>query len=183
MATMIIDAGHGPKTPGKRSPDGALLEFQFNCAVAELLKLYLQQEGIDVFFSHEYGRDVPLWERTAIANRLNADAFVSIHANAYGNNWNEAHGIETFTYPQVGKQTSRLAEQIHHSLVAACGRRDRGIKTANFAVLRETKMPAVLVECGFMTNREEANLLLSNTYRVQCARAISFGVLNWLYFT
>ena len=118
---------------------------------------------------------------TSIANRLDVDAFVSIHANAYGNDWNEAHGIETYMYPTANKRTAALAELIHSSMISACGRKDRGVKTADFAVLRETKMPAVLVECGFMTNREEAGLLLSNTYRVQCARAIGFGILNWLY--
>lgn len=181
MALLILDAGHGPNTSGKRSPDGKLLEFRFNSAVAQIVKHCLMLEGVNVIYSHENGRDVPLPERTSIANRLNADAFVSIHANAYGSNWNDAHGIETYMYPQASKRTAILAEQIHSSLILACGRKDRGVKTANFAVLRDTKMPAVLVECGFMTNREEAALLLSKAYRVQCARAISFGILNWLF--
>lgn len=181
MATIILDAAHGPNTPGKRSPDGRLLEFHFSSEVAELLKHYLLLEGIDVFCTHENGRDVPLSERASLANRLNADAFVSIHANAYGTGWNEANGIETYKYPQTGKQTTLLAELIHRSMLSACERKDRGVKTANFAVLRETKMPAVLVECGFMTNREELGLLLSKAYRVQCARAMCFGILSWLY--
>ncbi|MFS0688720.1 N-acetylmuramoyl-L-alanine amidase [Sporosarcina sp. 179-K 8C2 HS] len=181
MATIILDAGHGPNTAGKRSPDGKLVEFRFNSEVAELLRHYLLLEGVDVFYSHENSRDVPLSERASIANRLDADAFVSIHANAFGNGWNEAQGIETYMYPQVSKRTAALANLIHSSMISACGRKDRGVKTANFAVLRETKMPAVLVECGFMTNREEASLLLSRAYRVQCARAIGFGILSWLY--
>jgi len=181
MALIILDAGHGPNTAGKRSPDGKLLEFHFNSTVAEILKHCLLLEGVGVIYSHENGRDVPLQERTAIANRLNADAFISIHANAYGNNWNDAQGIETYIYPHASKRTAALSELIHSSMILACGRKDRGVKTANFAVLRDTKMPAVLVECGFMTNREEAALLLSKAYRVQCARAISFGILNWLY--
>lgn len=181
MATIILDAGHGPLTPGKRSPDGKLLEFHFNSEVAERIRHNLLLEGVDVFLAHENSRDVPLSERAALANKLDVDAFVSIHANAFGSSWNEAQGIETYLYPQASKRTAALAEQVHQSMIFACGRKDRGIKTANFAVLRETKMPAVLVECGFMTNREEARLLLSTSYRVQCARAISFGILNWLY--
>jgi N-acetylmuramoyl-L-alanine amidase len=181
MTLIIIDAGHGPNTAGKRSPDGKLREFHFNSAVAEILKHCLLLEGVDVIYSHENGRDVPLQDRISIANRLNADAFVSIHANAYGTNWNDAQGIETYMYPQASKRTTALTELIHNSLILACGRKNRGVKSANFAVLRDTKMPAVLVECGFMTNREEAALLLSKAYRVQCARAISFGILNWLY--
>ena len=181
MATIILDAGHGPLTPGKRSPDGRLLEFQFNADVAERVRHYLLLEDVDVFYSHENSRDVPLSERAAIANRLDGDAFVSIHANAFGSDWNKAQGIETYMYPYASKKTAALTELIHSSMISACGRKDRGVKTANFAVLRETKMPAVLVECGFMTNREEAGLLLSGAYRVQCARAISFGILSWLY--
>ncbi|MCM3745327.1 N-acetylmuramoyl-L-alanine amidase [Sporosarcina luteola] len=181
MATIILDAGHGPLTPGKRSPDGKLLEFHFNVELAERIRHYLLLEGVDVFYSHENSRDVPLTERAAIANKLDADAFVSLHANAFGNGWNETQGIETYMYPQASKRTAALAEQVHRSLIAACGRKDRGVKTANFSVLRETRMPAALVECGFMTNREEAGLLLSSAYRVQCARAIGFGILNWLY--
>lgn len=181
MATIILDAGHGPNTPGKRSPDGKLLEFRFNSDVAERIRQFLLSEGVDVFFAHENSRDVPLSERASIANRLGGDAFVSIHANAFGYDWNEAQGIETYMYPQASKRTAAFAELIHSSMISACGRKDRGIKTADFTVLRETKMPAVLVECGFMTNREEASLLLSGSYRVQCARAISFGILNWLY--
>lgn len=181
MATIILDAGHGPNTPGKRSPDSRLLEFHFNSEVAELLRHYLLLEGVDVFCTHENGRDAPLAERTTLANRLDGDAFVSIHANAYGNDWNEVQGIEMYMYPQTSKQTALLAELIHRSMISVCERKDRGVKTANFAVLRETKMPAVLVECGFMTNREEAGLLLSRSYRVQCARAMCFGILSWLY--
>lgn len=181
MATIILDAGHGPDTPGKRSPDGKLVEYRFNSDVAEQVRHYLQLEGVDAFYSHENSRDVPLSERAAIANRLDGDAFVSIHANAFGSHWNEVQGIETYMYPYASKQTAALTELIHSSIISACGRKDRGVKTANFAVLRETKMPAVLVECGFMTNREEAGLLFSRAYRVQCARAIGFGILSWLY--
>lgn len=180
MAKILLDAGHGPATPGKRSPDGKLLEFSFNSAVVGMVHHYLLSEGVEVVFSHSTNRDVPLTERTTLANKLNVDAFVSIHANAFGNEWNAAQGIETYIYPKASKQSEALADVIHTSLIAACRRKDRGIKTANFAVLRDTKMPAILVECGFMTNREEADLLLQKAYRQQCARAIAFGILAWL---
>ena len=181
MAKILLDAGHGPATPGKRSPDGKLLEFSFNSAVAEMIKQTLHSEGVEVVLSHSPNRDVPLAERTSLANKLNVDAFVSIHANAFGNGWNDAQGIETYIYPKASKQSEALAAVVHTSLISACRRKDRGVKTANFAVLRDTKMPAILVECGFMTNREEADLLLQNGYRKQCARAIAFGILAWLY--
>lgn len=181
MTILLIDAGHGPDTPGKRSPDGVLREYTFNSAVANLTKHHLTAAGITVLFAHDKIRDVPLTERTTYANRQQVAAFISIHANAYGNTWNTAQGIETYVYPTAGTQTQLLANLLHTSLLTASNRKDRGIKKANFAVLRETTMPAVLLECGFMTNREEVQLLLNKNYQQQCANAITFGVLTWVY--
>ena len=181
MKKIMLDAGHGPATPGKRTPDGSMLEFTFNSAVAGLAADMLRKEGIAVRFAHEAGRDVPLSERARKANSWGADAFISIHANAYGNGWNDASGIETYIYPQAQKQSEILAGHMQGALVAACGRKNRGVKRANFAVVRETRMPAVLLECGFMTNKTEAALLKSGRYRLQCARALTFAVLNWYF--
>lgn len=181
MTTIMIDAGHGPETAGKRSPDGVLREFSFNSAVAILVKRYLVEEGMTVVFSHKEQEDITLSERTKLANRLKVDAFVSIHANAFGNDWNNANGIETFVYPAASKESVTLASLMQKSLITACNRADRGVKKADFAVLRETRMPAVLIECGFMTHREEAALLMNKAYRVQCAKAIAFAITAWVY--
>ena len=181
MMKIMIDAGHGPETAGKRSPDGVLREFNFNSAVADLVKQILLTEGLAVIFAHDERKDVPLSERTKKANLLNVDAFISIHANAYGSGWNNANGIETYIYPTASKGSKVLAELVQRSLITACNRADRGVKKGNFAVLRDTQMPAILIECGFMTNREEAALLLQKSYRVQCAKAITFAILAWVY--
>ncbi|MBE1554896.1 N-acetylmuramoyl-L-alanine amidase family protein [Sporosarcina limicola] len=181
MTIIMIDAGHGPNTPGKQSPDGVLREFNFNNSVAEMIKRLLFENEMTVIFAHELGRDVPLVERNALANKMNVDAFISIHANAYGPDWNGVSGIETFLYPTASKESAALASLLQSSLIAACNRTDRGVKKADFAVLRDTKMPAVLIECGFMTNREEATLLLKKDYRLQCAKAIAFAISAWLY--
>jgi N-acetylmuramoyl-L-alanine amidase len=177
----MIDAGHGPETAGKRSPDGLLREFSFNSAIADLVKHYLIEEGFTVIFAHNALEDVPLPVRTKLANSLNVDAFVSIHANAFGSDWNSTNGIETFVYPTASKESMTLASLTQDALIVACNRANRGVKKANYAVLRETRMPAVLIECGFMTNREEAALLMSNAYRGQCARAIAFALSTWIY--
>jgi len=177
---IVIDAGHGPETPGKRSPDGSLREYQFNSAVAryvadELLHGY---EGVEILMTHSDARDVPLKERTDRANAWGADVFVSIHANAAGEGWSSAQGIETYVYTTRPAAATKLAEAVHRNLIRATGRPDRGVKTANFHVLRETKMPAILVECGFMTNREECELLKSDDYRRKCAAAIVQGIVE-----
>ncbi len=177
---IIVDAGHGPNTPGKRSPDGSLREFMFNAAVAEKIKYLLHRENICVIFSHTYSHDVPLHERVTLANHLKVDAFISIHANAFGRDWNEAQGIETFTCVNTGKITKSLANGVQQELIKLTGRRDRGVKQRNFTVLQDTSMPAILVECGFMTNENELKLLKSSHYQKQCAQAITNGVLRWL---
>jgi N-acetylmuramoyl-L-alanine amidase len=181
MINIMIDAGHGPETAGKRSPDGVLREFGFTSAVADLVKKILTAEGVSITFAHNGREDVPLAERTKKANNLNVDAFVSIHANAYGNGWNQANGIETYVYPTASYASNVLARLVQQSLITACNRTDRGVKKADFAVLRETRMPAILIECGYMTNREEAALLLTKSYRLQCAKAISFAIMSWAY--
>lgn len=181
MIKVMIDAGHGPHTAGKRSPDGALREFNFNSAVTDLVKQKLVAKGIAVSYAHEDRIDVPLSERTKKANLLNVDAFISIHANAYGDGWNEVNGIETYIYPTASIGSKVLAELVQRSLITACKRADRGVKQGNFAVLRDTRMPAILIECGFMTNRAEAALLSQQSYREQCAKAISFAISAWLY--
>lgn len=180
MKKVIIDAGHGPNTPGKRTPDGSLKEFMFNESVAQLIKSILIKENICTIFSHTYVHDVPLQERVALANHLKVDAFISIHANAFGSNWNEARGIETFTCVHPGKITTNLATFVQQEMVKATGGRDRGVKQRNFTVLTNTTMPAILVECGFMTNKKEAQQLKSSTYQKQCAQAIANGLLRWL---
>ncbi|MBJ6360443.1 N-acetylmuramoyl-L-alanine amidase [Paenibacillus sp. GCM10012307] len=181
MSTLKIalDAGHGPATPGKRTPDGSMREFQFNSVVAKYAaELLARCPGVQTLFTHagDGSRDVPLKERTDRANSWGADLLVSIHANASGDGWSNAEGIETFTYSVPSAASTKLAQAIQSALIAATGLRDRGVKTANFHMLRESKMPSVLVECGFMTNQKEAELLKSDAYRRKCAAAIVSGI-------
>lgn len=173
---IIIDAGHGPGTIGKRTPDGRMREFHFNNAVAEEVKKRLSADGYTVLFSHQQDRDVPLKERAGFANRSGAKLLVSIHANAAGHSFGPAQGIESFIYPAAPARTRKFGQLLQNSLILSTGRKDRGLKTADFAMLRDTSMPAVLVECGFMTHKHESALLQSDEYRMRCARAISFAI-------
>lgn len=177
---IILDAGHGPKTAGKRTPDGKMKEYAFNSVVTSLIKKELDSHGIIVIFSHSDDIDVPLRERTSLANKLKVQAFVSIHANAYGSNWNEVSGIETYTYLKPSADSIILANHIQNSLCTSVERKNRGVKKKDLAVLRDTNMPAVLVECGFMTNKEEARLLQTDEYRLQCAKGIATGIKLWV---
>ncbi len=178
---ICIDAGHGPDTPGKRSPDGLLREYQFNSATARyVIELLKQYDDVEILTTFEDSRDVPLLERTNKANAWKADVLVSIHANASGSTWSNARGIETFVYttsPYPHNDVA-LATTVQKHLINETGLRDRGVKTANLHMLRESKMTSILVECGFMTNREEVELLKSDDYRRKCARAIVAGIVE-----
>jgi N-acetylmuramoyl-L-alanine amidase len=175
---IMIDAGHGYSTAGKRSPDG-WREYEFTRASAAYAKEILETyQNVTVYSAHSDERDVPLQERTDAANRLNVDAYVSIHANAYGSTWNDANGIETYVYPTKPKEAYELAQKIQQHLVALTGLRNRGVKTADFHVLRETNMTAVLAECGFYTNLHEASLIRTESYQRKCAQAIVQGIVE-----
>lgn len=175
---IVLDAGHGYETAGKRSPDG-IREFEINRAIAiytrDLLAAY---QNVSVFFAHSDKRDVPLKTRTEQANTMNVDCYISIHANAYGDGktWNSANGIETYIHPVASADAVALAELVQKHLSISTGLRNRGVKRANFHVLRETKMTAILIECGFMTNEEEMKLLKMDAFRRACSEAIVKGI-------
>ncbi|WP_081772860.1 N-acetylmuramoyl-L-alanine amidase, partial [Bacillus sp. EB01] len=175
---IMLDAGHGYSTAGKRSPSG-MREYEFNRAVAAYAREKLENyQNVTVYIAHSDSRDVPLQERTDKANRLNVDAYISIHANAYQNSWNSANGIETYVYVTKPKEAYELALKVQKYLVNMTGRRNRGVKTADFHVLRETSMTSILCESGFYTNREEEALLRSYSYRKTVARAIVAGIAD-----
>jgi N-acetylmuramoyl-L-alanine amidase len=173
---IMLDAGHGYNTAGKRSPDG-MREYEFSRKVAAFAKNALETyENVTVYFAHSDKFDVPLTNRTNAANNLKVNTYVSIHANAYGETWNDAGGIETYTYTSKPKEATELAQKVQNHLITLTGLRNRGVKTANFHVLRETNMTAILVECGFMTNQNEASLMRTEDFQKKCAEAIVTGI-------
>jgi N-acetylmuramoyl-L-alanine amidase len=111
-----------------------------------------------------------------MAQRMNANLFVSIHANAISLSRPDVNGLETYYY----SNGQRLARTIHNSILQSLDIRDRGVRTARFYVLRRTSMPSVLVEVGFVTGREDAAKLSDPTYRSQMAQAIARGILQYL---
>lgn len=186
---VLLDAGHGLNTPGKRSPDGTLREFHFNSAVAEKVNAKLgayQDVEVSFVYDRDGSVDTPLSTRTATANKIYKEKkatgakfiYLSIHANAFGNGWNSANGIETYVYPSAPQATKDAGLLIHNNLVKNAGLANRGLKTANFQVLRETAMNACLVECGFMTNQNEATLLKSDQYREKVAHGLTNGLVQ-----
>lgn len=180
---IMLDAGHGINTPGKRSPDGSLREFEFNSAVAILTKsLLLEYQDVVVIFSHDpTGKiDIPLVDRVAKAKEEKVDAVISIHGNAYGDDWNEANGIETYiSMDHLPFTELQLASHIQNHLIRETGLKNRNVKRGNLYMTKVSNLiPSVLVECGFMTNKEECELLKSNSYREKVAQAIVNGIVE-----
>ena len=177
---IAIDAGHGHNTAGKRCPDDSMRENDFNRATADKVCSILNNNGIETYRSDDItgNTDVPLKTRTNNINSKNAKICVSIHANANTGNWNSANGIETYIIA-TGGEAEKLANIVQRKLIEKTGRRNRGVKVGNLHMCRETKMPAILCECGFMDNREEAALLKTDNYRQKCAEAITEGILEY----
>lgn len=176
---IVLDAGHGKNTAGKRSPDSTLLEYEFNRAIAIRLKKILEEHGLKVLLTAPVDLNVSLASRAYAANNAKANIFVSIHANASGDSWSNAHGWEIFVWKKGG-QAEKLAKAIHNASVPTLGIKDRGIKEAEFYVLRKTNMPAVLIEHAFYSNHDECTLLKSGAFRDKCATVDAQGILHYL---
>jgi len=178
----ILDAGHGGVDPetkkyqtrGKRSPTfphtskycgEVLYEGVRNRQVLKCLTHLLDDEKIEYSVVSKDWKESSLSDRVSKANKIaeNKDEciYLSIHHNAYGKGWNSAHGLSTYHFPKSEKGY-RLAQVFQSNIVKEMKWRDRGVKDANFYVLKYTKMPAVLTENGFMTNLKEAEVLMSD---------------------
>jgi N-acetylmuramoyl-L-alanine amidase len=169
---IVIDPGHGGKDPGAIGQKGTK-EKDITLKVAITVASLLQQAGIATKLTRTSDVFVELDDRAKIANSFGANYFVSIHCNSATDR--SARGIETYCY-QFGGDGEKLAQSIQDELIKATGLTDRGVKAANFAVLRETKMPAVLTELAFISNPEEEKLLADTEFQDKCAMAIAKGI-------
>lgn len=172
---ICIDPGHGGTDPGAIGPHG-MHEKDIVLLVAHELKRILHMD-CEIAMTRYSDIFVSLNERADCANREGADFFISLHCNAAGTS--QAHGAETFHFPG-SSQGAKLAGSIQRELVVQTGVRDRGTKTANFAVLKGTQMPAVLVELGFISNPEEEQWLGDIDNQVLLAQAIAKGIRHYI---
>src|SRR2546423_97052 len=135
------------------------------------LKRILQAEGYRVIMTRDSDVFIPLGTRVAIANSYRGANFVSIHFNCASRVG--ANGIETYYY---SSDSASLAASIHRNVVSGAPSENRGIRRRGFYVLRRTSIPAVLVECGFLTNPTEGRLALTGDYRQRLAEQIARGI-------
>ena len=178
---IVLDPGHGGKDPGAVSP-GGIKEKDINLAVAKKLAAKLSSYA-DVYLTRWTDKELgnsdkeDLGARVNLANSLKADVFVSIHCNSASNP--TAQGMEVYTLPGRGP-ADELAQAIIDAWAEVFpGRPVRGHKEANFYVLQETSMPAVLVELGFLSNPEEEKLLANEDFQVKAADALVLAIKRY----
>src|SRR5213595_3587916 len=199
VQTVVLDPGHGGYDRGQVSRYG--YEKDFALDVARKLRPLLQAKGLRVIMTREGDYFVPLEVRAQIANAARNSIFVSIHFNATNDDPN-ATGFEIFSFTPRGApstsdsavapsalstqpgstvdaQSMALSACNYHSLIGHIPEYDRGIKRARFAVLRLTKVPAVLIEGGFLTERGESQLIAKKDWRGKLAQAIGVGIENY----
>lgn len=173
---VVLDPGHGGPDPGAVGI-GGLQEKEAVLAISRQVATALEQQGIQVVMTRPDDRDLDLEPRVRLAERANADIFVSIHANSISMSRPDVNGLETYHYSTTSQ---RLAQVIHNNLLQTTDLRDRGVRQARFYVIKNTSMPAVLVEIGFVTGREDAARLSSATGRSQIAQGITRGILQYV---
>lgn len=153
---VFIDPGHGGHDPGAIGSNSK--EAENVLAVALALEKKLITQGYEVKLSRRTNVYVSLNDRANMANNWGADIFMSLHDNSAVNK--TATGFETFIFNgQVSSNTVKLQKSLHESIIKGIGLRDRGMKRANFAVIRLTKMPAVLIEYGFISNLTDEKVI------------------------
>ena len=168
--TVVIDAGHGGYDRGG-IPGQRVSEKDMTLDVARRLKSVLAASGYRVVMTRDSDVFVPLGTRTAIANSNRNAIFVSVHFNSATRGG--ASGIETYFY---SRDSLALASAIHHYVVGGAPSPSRGVRRRGYFVLRRTNIPAVLVECGFLTNPTEAGYAQNASYRQKLAEEIAAGV-------
>lgn len=183
---ISMEGGHDTSTKGKETPyikdlGRKIKENEFNDAVIEYLKEDLERCGfrtLDV--SPEKGTDTPLKTRTDRANKAKADLHISIHFNAFDGTFSGANpeGHSIHIYPG-SKESRKAAEFIYKYLIQGTDQKHRGIKENNFHMLRETDMPAILSENGFMDNPREALLMLNVDFQKEVAREHAQGICDY----
>jgi N-acetylmuramoyl-L-alanine amidase len=196
--TVILDPGHGGHDRGARGQWG--FEADYTLDVARRTRDLLLQQGFKVYMTRDRNVFIPLEDRARFANKFPNAIFISIHFN-HGKS-STATGLETFTLAPRGVPSMMsdgprmsdlnacpgnvhdaanmaLATATHAAMVSTVGGFDRGIKRARFHVIRNAKIPAVLVECGFLSNLADSRKIASSSYRQVLASAVSRAVRNY----
>lgn len=182
MAKIIgLDCGHGLRTSGKQTPDG-IKEWTLNDKVRD--KIVALLSGYDVKFiftdNDEGNTDEALANRVRHYINAGVDVFVSIHHNAFTGKWNNVSGVEVYVDKNATAKDNALANAIYNRLPSYTGLKGRGIKKENWYVINQNKIPAVLIEGGFMDSRIDNPVITSNKGQEAYAKAVAEGLIEFL---
>lgn len=192
--SVFLDPGHGGSDPGAIA--GGYTEANLNLAVAKKVQKLLKDRGYIVYMSRTNDTYLSLIDRAKKANELNPDIFVSIHHNSTGSSSTTASGIESYYYkfnpaypsvinsemhndPNRVMKSTLLADLIQNKMVSYTSANNRGIDGETLAVLRETAVPATLLELGFINNPTERQKLVTSSYQDKMAKAIADGIAEY----
>jgi len=178
---IVIDAGHGGEDTG--AEDSSYTEKHLNLATARLVRAYLKQLGYRTSMTRNADFFVPLDQRAAFANSQRPALFISLHYNSAPSK--KAEGIEIYYYhsdfnTQRVAESKKLANSVLNKILLNTSAKSRGVRDGNFAVIRETNMPAILVEGGFLTNEKEVKKIKNPTYLKQLAWGVVQGIDEYL---
>ena len=172
---VFVDAGHGGSDPGALG--FGYRESDINLQIAKKVEAKLKDKGIDVKMTRTTDTYYSLSERAKMANDYAADAFISIHQNSA--DVESGNGVETY-YNRNREEDKPLSNDIQKNIIKQTSAKDRGVKNAGFVVLKETNMTAALAECGFISNKEEANKISNSNYQDKIATGIADGIEKYL---
>jgi N-acetylmuramoyl-L-alanine amidase len=171
--TVVIDPGHGGGDPGAVGING-LQEKDIVNDIAPQVAAILREQGANVVMTRDRDIEVELEPRVQTAERANASVFVSIHANSINMSRPDVNGLGTYYSSESGH---RLANTVQTTVANAMGMQNRGVHAARFYVIRQTSMPAILIETGFVTGAQDAPNLADPEWRSRMAAAIAEGIL------
>ena len=174
---IVIDPGHGGSDPGAIGVSG-LEEKVVNLEIALQLERRLKEEGYRIMLTRYSDRFIPLLQRAKLANTKKADIFISLHANY--NYRSYVQGTATYAHWYASEKNWALAWYVQNEMINHISLLDNGLKAANFLVLRETKMPALLVETAFLSNPKEERLLNSTDFQTKVVTGITAGIKKYL---
>ena len=178
---IALDAGHGLNTAGKQTPDG-IKEWSLNDKVRDKVVDILSAYDVEIIHTDNNEGNVDETLSSRLSKYLNAgvNAFVSIHHNALSGSWNGATGVEVYTDTTPTNADLTLANCVYNKLVQYTALKGRGIKKANFFVINQNKIPAILVEGGFMDSTNDYKVITSDAGQDAYARAVAEGLIEFL---
>ena len=181
--TIVLDAGHGGLDRGAKIKYPYVEEKKLTLSLTLLAKKELEKLGYKVILTRSKDYFIPLKKRVDYANSLDAEMFISIHFNSFPNN--EAHGIEIYYHnsqenKQKAKSSKNLAQSTLSQICKKSNAKSRGVKNGRFVVIKDTKMPAILIEAGFLTNPQERDNIRKQIYLEKISYGIAQGIENFI---